>query len=266
MKQTCVYLKGRGYRHRIPFQRAVASGRALLRKTDKPMLSDDELDQLDALLLSIPMDDEGMLLSEFDGFCAGLVVCPEMVMPGEWLPCVWGDGTDAFETLQDIQSATALITRHYNDVARSLAPPVIEYAPLYDEDQRTGEILWESWVCGFERAMRLRPDAWERIVRSGDEEAAASVNMMLALHRIAEGQSDLPHASVIALTEEAPDLIPNLVLTINSWSKSTDNAEPFPAWRAAHRPIAPARGEKVGRNEPCPCGSGRKYKRCCGAN
>lgn len=22
---------------------------------------------------------------------------------------------------------------------------------------------------------------------------------------------------------------------------------------------------KVGRNDPCPCGSGRKYKRCCGA-
>ena len=24
--------------------------------------------------------------------------------------------------------------------------------------------------------------------------------------------------------------------------------------------------KKVGRNDPCPCGSGRKYKRCCGAN
>ncbi len=27
--------------------------------------------------------------------------------------------------------------------------------------------------------------------------------------------------------------------------------------------VAPARSRKVGRNEPCPCGSGRKYKRCC---
>lgn len=26
------------------------------------------------------------------------------------------------------------------------------------------------------------------------------------------------------------------------------------------------KGEKVGRNEPCPCGSGKKYKHCCGAN
>jgi uncharacterized protein YecA (UPF0149 family) len=23
-------------------------------------------------------------------------------------------------------------------------------------------------------------------------------------------------------------------------------------------------GKKVGRNEPCPCGSGKKYKKCCG--
>lgn len=24
------------------------------------------------------------------------------------------------------------------------------------------------------------------------------------------------------------------------------------------------RGEKIGRNDPCPCGSGKKYKKCCG--
>jgi preprotein translocase subunit SecA len=26
------------------------------------------------------------------------------------------------------------------------------------------------------------------------------------------------------------------------------------------------RGDKIGRNDPCPCGSGKKYKKCCGAN
>lgn len=30
-------------------------------------------------------------------------------------------------------------------------------------------------------------------------------------------------------------------------------------------PVTVSRGRKVGRNEPCPCGSGKKYKRCCGA-
>ncbi|MDD4844903.1 MAG: SEC-C metal-binding domain-containing protein [Anaerotignum sp.] len=26
------------------------------------------------------------------------------------------------------------------------------------------------------------------------------------------------------------------------------------------------KGEKIGRNDPCPCGSGKKYKKCCGVN
>ena len=32
-----------------------------------------------------------------------------------------------------------------------------------------------------------------------------------------------------------------------------------------HGPIAPfvRSGPKVGRNDPCPCGSGKKYKKCC---
>ena len=29
---------------------------------------------------------------------------------------------------------------------------------------------------------------------------------------------------------------------------------------------APKRVKKIGRNEPCPCGSGKKYKNCCGKN
>lgn len=30
-------------------------------------------------------------------------------------------------------------------------------------------------------------------------------------------------------------------------------------------PDSPVRSARIGRNEPCPCGSGKKYKRCCGA-
>jgi preprotein translocase subunit SecA len=43
------------------------------------------------------------------------------------------------------------------------------------------------------------------------------------------------------------------------------NASNFAAALAATAGGTPQRSErKVGRNEPCPCGSGRKYKRCCG--
>jgi preprotein translocase subunit SecA len=44
---------------------------------------------------------------------------------------------------------------------------------------------------------------------------------------------------------------------------SADAAE---SKQPAERVLAPVRsGPKVGRNDPCPCGSGKKYKACCGA-
>lgn len=226
------------------------------------MLTDVELDRLDALLMAIPIERDGMMLSEFDGFCAGLVVSPAMILPSEWLPLVWGGGDAPFDDLDDLDRVTDLIMRHYNDVALSLTPPGADVGPIYDEDTRTGETLWEIWVIGFEQAMRLRPDVWEQIADSSDAEAAASVNMMLALYNIAEGDSDLPEASITELTELAPGLIPDLVLTLNAWTKGRETQTPS----AANAIIKPRVGKKVGRNQPCPCGSGRKYKRCCGGH
>ena len=40
--------------------------------------------------------------------------------------------------------------------------------------------------------------------------------------------------------------------------------EPEPR-AGARRPRGPADPARAGRNDPCPCGSGRKFKRCCGA-
>ncbi len=39
---------------------------------------------------------------------------------------------------------------------------------------------------------------------------------------------------------------------------------PSPMAEAARRSEAVPAGKKVGRNDPCPCGSGKKYKKCCG--
>lgn len=35
-------------------------------------------------------------------------------------------------------------------------------------------------------------------------------------------------------------------------------------WYYTHGVVPQASSKKVGRNEPCPCGSGKKYKKCCG--
>jgi preprotein translocase subunit SecA len=48
-------------------------------------------------------------------------------------------------------------------------------------------------------------------------------------------------------------------------SAVTDNAQTDPGDDSAEKPETVVRGApKVGRNDPCPCGSGKKYKQCHG--
>ena len=159
---------------------------------------------------------------------------------------------------------------HYNRIARELAESPEDYAPVLGMDADSGESLWEPWIDGFERAMRLRRGAWTQIVQSGDREEAASINMIVALSDSCYGRSDLTEETEEELRRPAPELIPGFVRNPNALTKSRQVGKgdrgpaSFPSGFDFNEPSA--FGRKVGRNETCLCGSGRKYKTCCGAD
>jgi len=62
---------------------------------------------------------------------------------------------------------------------------------------------------------------------------------------------------ILCLTKKAPDT--ERVQIANPITESASG-------EIAGKKITVVKGEKVGRNDPCPCGSGKKYKNCCGAN
>ena len=214
------------------------------------------LDELDQLLLD--QGEDWMLLTQLDGYLAGILVSPDLVPPGGWLEHIWagddGAGLPHFEKMEDFQHIIDLIIRYYNDVLASLAQPG-SYEPLFDIDTRNDDVLWELWVEGFVQAMDLAPDGWKRIAVSGDAGCKAALKGMAKLHAIANGEAQLSHGKVAQWTREAPDLIPIWVETLHAWRLENDPS----------RPSSPRHG-KVGRNDPCPCGSGKKYKKCCGLN
>jgi uncharacterized protein len=213
----------------------------------------------DALLaLDGDGDSEPMLLSELDGFFAGLHVCPDLILPGEWLNCVWGGDQPIFDDIADAQRLMDMVMRHYNAVATDLQRG--RYRPLYDVDQRHNEVLWELWIDGFESAMALRPDSWLAIAKDGDEDVAAAMVGMIVLADLARGESDLPKDEADELTNDAPDMIPSWVAELHRWRREQVGSFGLPPGNV------PARSTKVGRNDPCPCGSGKKYKKCCGLN
>jgi uncharacterized protein len=111
-------------------------------------------------------------------------------------------------------------------------------------------------MSGFGRAVALRPESWEAIVRDGnDETAVIAMAGTMTLIEIAnrEGEVDPDPELTTELTQAAPDLIPGWIDALNAWRVRNTTGQPVPT-----------RAPKVGRNDSCPCGSGRKHKKCCG--
>ena len=85
--------------------------------------SQRQLNQLSECLIALPPENDGMLLSEFDGFVAGILVCPEMILPNEWLPIVWGEE----------------IAPHFTDMDQAKNDAGRCHGPLQPRRARSGE-------------------------------------------------------------------------------------------------------------------------------
>lgn len=205
------------------------------------------LRRLDDALYNLPADD-GMLLSELDGFLTAIAVCPEAVPPLEWLPFVWRaeEGGVPYDDPLDAQWFADSVIARRDEIVRDLSRDKLR--PIFDTDDRNGDVLWDVWIDGFAAAMALRPEHWARL-GARDPEALAQI---ATLTTIAFDESPLDSVEINALEPSAPALLTNSVQRL--YAARTDVVD-VPA------AVAPA---KAGRNDPCPCGSGRKFKRCCG--
>jgi len=223
---------------------------------------EERLQRLDDLLSALPIDDEPMTLSELDGYITGILACPEMIPPSDWLADVWGERKDAgFPDLKTAQETIGAVMAHYNAVAEAMTRS-LWLEPIYEIDSISEEVLWEAWIAGFTHAMALRPEAWAALLDRADEETRETMIFLLALQDINNGISKFSDAEIDEIDLEAPDLIPNCVATILHQSRPE-----LSQTQAANLPGRPHQSApRPGRNDPCPCGSGRKYKQCCGKN
>jgi uncharacterized protein len=216
-----------------------------------------DLEALDRFLMSDASPEDCMQLSDLDGFLTGIAIGPELIVPSEWLSAVWGGDEPAFESIEQAQTVIGTIMGRYNEILRALSTDPETYAPLFWEGP-DGEVIAADWAEGFVDAVRLRPEAWRPLLE--DREALVMLMPILALCGDAEGGSplELDPEEDADLLAQAPELIPACVAGIDGFWKE----------RRGRPKAGPGRAKspKVGRNDPCPCGSGRKHKRCCGAH
>lgn len=124
-----------------------------------PLNQSADLGALDAFLASDQVPDDCMTLSELDGFLAGIIAGPGLVMPSEWLNRIWGEGEPAFADLNEANAVLGHIMRHYNQIIRQLDAKPPAYHPILTETE-DGKVDGSDWAVGFIAAIGLRQEDW----------------------------------------------------------------------------------------------------------
>ncbi len=211
-----------------------------------------KLKQLEKFLYSDAVSEDAMLLSELDGFIAGIAVCPALIMPSEWIRVIWAGEEPVFENEAQAQNIMSILMGYYNDTLHALDKG--KYMPIYDKDN-DDSFLWEIWLEGFFRAIHMRADDWLSFADNDDQDLQRSIFILTRLREIVRADDDFENMDIDAdLEEVAPDLIPESVLQLHNYRKQSA----LPNASNDDYPLP-----KTGRNDPCPCGSGKKFKKCC---
>lgn len=125
------------------------------------------IEALDAYLLSDRSPPDCMDLSELDGFLAGVIASPETIPPGEWMPMVWDGEEPTFEDEEEEQIVRSTILGRFNEIATALSEEPEAYVPLFWE-AADGTPVVDEWAIGFMRAVSMRADAWDPVLRDED--------------------------------------------------------------------------------------------------
>jgi uncharacterized protein len=204
--------------------------------------------ELDVLSEFLSTTSGAMPVSEAHGFLTAIASAPTTMMPSVWQPVLLGER--GFSSMEQARHVLGLVMRLYNQIVTDLT----EDNPIAPSD---ADEAVDSWCTGYLKAARM-DDVW-----TSDETGV----MFLFPHAVLAGEVDLvgeQDADGKVIHDPAPQLrrcregLDDAVHEANRY---------WTEWRrkSMAAPVA-SRAPKIGRNEPCPCGSGRKFKKCCALN
>jgi uncharacterized protein len=239
-------------------------------------LTDAEFAELDELLAATPEPHQPLDAVMLDGFLCGVIVQPVLLEAATWLPHVFDiDGAPLSDDVDPVwlQRTSALIVRRHAALNRAMAddgwfdplvlefddehprelPPDGEPDPLAGISEVSQALM--PWVAGFQHAALCFPDLSEM-----PDDAVMAALARLYRHLPAETEQEKEVVTTLDREHPLPTLdvaIEELVVTVaDLYDLTTDQRYKVETVRRDE--------PKVGRNDPCPCGSGKKYKQCHG--
>ena len=225
-------------------------------------LTDAELERLSGVLARFD-NERPMNLEQLDGFLAALICGPELVPPSEYLPQICGDDMllrDTIDAKSVLQDFLSLIMRHWNVIAYTLRSGDV-FLPLLLEDEN-GTAPANEWAKGFLRGMELRRSEWAALV--GDEDHGGWLVPIFALAHEHDPNPEIRPYDRLISAESREKLIVGAAAGVmgiyhHFEARRMVQSEMLDDVTTFHRSMP-----KVGRNELCLCGSGKKFKHCCG--
>jgi uncharacterized protein len=224
-------------------------------------LEDWEMDELDRFLLErvtqtpdIDENDEGLLgMSELDGFFTAIISGPEIIPPSTWLPAVWGDSEPSWGAAEGFEKIYLLMIRHYNDVMNSLMAPGYAFEPVFNESEVDGRLYLEvnDWCLGYMRGVALALEAWD----CGDDELFELLQpiMLFSDESVLQALDSVDEEEIADLKSSIPSLAQEIQ---HYWM--TRRSVPI-----QHAEDRIERELTIGADAPCPCGSGKPFRKCC---
>ena len=229
-----------------------------MRSFDQPEpLTDVALDRLGEFLRKCK-GGKAMNIEEIDGFFSALIAGPEVVLPSEYLPEVFGgEMTDTCEFAgpDEANDILGLMMRHWNTIVVALHKEDV-YLPILFEDEN-GVCLGNNWARGFIRGVDMRKESWAELMT--DEKHAGLMIPVLSLYHEHDENPEMRPGPIGPETREQiiMGMVAGIVGAYRYFRLHRQRAAG--GYTSESRSNAP----KIGRNDPCPCGSGKKYKRCC---
>lgn len=207
---------------------------------------------------------QSMNIEQLDGFLAAIVCCPEEVSKAEYLPEIWGDqmiNEEDFAARPVLQEFLSLVERHKQTILHTLQSGNV-FTPLLLADQNGG-FSANDWANGFTLGMNFRKSDWAALL--DDDNHGGSLVPILALAHEHDPDPEMRPYKEPMSNERRKQLIVGAaagVMNIFRYFRGQHMAAEmaFDVENSTYRRLSP----KIGRNDPCTCGSGKKFKHCCG--
>jgi uncharacterized protein len=214
-------------------------------------LTEAELDRLEQFLHAPERAEDALPLDMAQGVLAAVASGPGAVPPERWLAEILGEPA-GFASPAEEQEISGLLVRFAEETARQLNEADGFDFILYGEDDDLA-----PWAEGYLRGAELAQPRWDEVADAEDLDnilfpflALTGDAKQLALEAGEEWMGEEEEARMLSEIRE------------NFASHLFDVRQYF--FEKSIPGTVRREGAKVGRNDPCPCGSGKKFKNCHG--